>query len=226
MCVCVCVCSPARSLLIIECSSAYFLFVDQQVFWYLFFLCNTMLSSSPLFSSFYFLIPSSFRYSPFHHLLLCPLFDTDIHIFSPLVLSLILFCLPYPISFTSFLSSFINHIFTYSFPFFLIYIFSLYYLSCLVFPQAVTMDSFFRVTWNDWRLNYPEEEEKEKGSKNSYGDEDPVKRMIMNHVILEEVWLPDPYIFNVRDINTVRLLQKDVRGVLLYSDGTLFVSIL
>ncbi|XP_045104043.1 glycine receptor subunit alpha-2-like [Portunus trituberculatus] len=90
---------------------------------------------------------------------------------------------------------------------------------------AVILDSFFRVKWSDWRLNYPEEEESGKGSGGG-SDNGEVRHTIVNPVLLEEVWLPDPYIFNVRDISTVRLLLKDVRGVVLYSDGTLFVSIL
>ncbi|XP_063865394.1 glycine receptor subunit alpha-2-like [Scylla paramamosain] len=92
---------------------------------------------------------------------------------------------------------------------------------------SVILDSFFRVTWNDWRLKYPETEESGKGSGGGGGGGDEeVRHTIVNPVLLEEVWLPDPYIFIVRDINTLRLLLKDVRGVLLYSDGRLFVSIL
>lgn len=85
------------------------------------------------------------------------------------------------------------------------------------------LDSFFRVTWQDWRLNYPDQE-----AKYSKGDEGEgsVRRAILNPVVLDAVWLPDPYIFNVRSVSTVRLLQKEARGVLLYSDGTVLISTL
>lgn len=83
------------------------------------------------------------------------------------------------------------------------------------------------MTWKDWRLNYPEEEERTGSvSGGGSGEDGTVRRTIVNPVLLEEVWLPDPYIFNVRNINMVRLLLKEVRGVLLYADGTLFVSTL
>lgn len=90
------------------------------------------------------------------------------------------------------------------------------------------LDSFFRVTWKDWRLNYPEEDKVAKGSVTTGGSEGegPLRRAILNPVVLDQVWLPDPYIFNVRSISTVRLLQKEARGVLLYSDGTVLISTL
>ncbi|KAK4305023.1 hypothetical protein Pmani_023067 [Petrolisthes manimaculis] len=74
---------------------------------------------------------------------------------------------------------------------------------------GVIIDCYFRVTWQDPRLNYP-------GSP----DEGEI---IINPVILDKIWLPDPYIFNVRSVQGVHIL-KDVQGVTISPDKSVFIS--
>ncbi|XP_071518452.1 glycine receptor subunit alpha-4-like [Panulirus ornatus] len=47
--------------------------------------------------------------------------------------------------------------------------------------------------------------------------------MVVLPVILDKLWLPDPYILNVRSVKTVKVL-KDVQGVHVYSNNTIFIS--
>ncbi|XP_068234458.1 uncharacterized protein [Palaemon carinicauda] len=77
---------------------------------------------------------------------------------------------------------------------------------------SVVLDTYFRVTWYDQRLNYPADE----GNK-------VTESMILHPVILEKIWLPDPYIFNVRSIGGLAML-KTVQGVLIYRDKKIFIS--
>ncbi|XP_042885915.1 uncharacterized protein LOC122262060 [Penaeus japonicus] len=102
---------------------------------------------------------------------------------------------------------------------------------------TVILDTFFRVTWVDWRLNFPtknesqrskeegeEEEEKQQEEGEGKGEEEEEVITINIHpVILERLWLPDPYFFSVRSVKTVNIL-KQVQGVLFSSDNSLYIS--
>lgn len=54
-------------------------------------------------------------------------------------------------------------------------------------------------------------------------EEEEIITINVHPVILEELWLPDPYFFNVRSVRTVNIL-KQVQGVLFSSDKSLFIS--
>ncbi|XP_066972801.1 glutamate-gated chloride channel alpha-like isoform X2 [Macrobrachium rosenbergii] len=77
---------------------------------------------------------------------------------------------------------------------------------------SVILDAYFRVTWYDQRLNYPGDEADKSHDS-----------IILNPVVLEQIWLPDPYIFNVRRIEGVTML-KTVQGVLMHRDKKMFIS--
>lgn len=105
------------------------------------------------------------------------------------------------------------------------------------------------MTWTDWRLNFPKKNEshfeengdhegdvkengdgegdvKENGDEGETAGEPEEEEIItinVHPVILEELWLPDPYFFNVRSVRTVNIL-KQVQGVLFSSDKSLFIS--
>ncbi|XP_042232381.1 glutamate-gated chloride channel alpha-like [Homarus americanus] len=88
---------------------------------------------------------------------------------------------------------------------------------------AVVLDTYFRMMWKDWRLRYPEADKNDEEDDLVQDKEEKVRKTIVDPIILEKIWLPDPSILSVRKVYLVSVLKK-VQGVILFSDGTVFVS--
>ena len=93
----------------------------------------------------------------------------------------------------------------------------------------------FRVTWKDHRLIYPGKNPQQNlptlDISNETTSNPPTAQATANTVeytavsteVLKSIWVPDPFFRRTRDLKMFRLLQ-DVQGVFLYSDGTVYTS--